>query len=97
MRKLFCMAFTALSLLVCSGAWGATDVEFDVTSTDAGAYTSYCNQTCNVTLKNKTFSAYEWDGAVFPFTASQMCLTPPLAKENGICKSLIPTMAPPSR
>ena len=71
MRKLFCMAFTALSLLVCSGAWGATDVEFDVTSTDAGAYTSYCNQTCNVTLKNKTFSAYEWDGAVFPFTASQ--------------------------
>ena len=65
------MAFTALSLLVCSGAWGATDVEFDVTSTDASAYTSYCNQTCNVTLKNKTFSAYEWDGAVFPFTASQ--------------------------
>ena len=70
MRKLFCMAFTALSLLVCSGAWGATDVEFDVTSTDAGAYTSYCNQTCNVTLKNRTFTAYEWDGTIFPFTAS---------------------------
>ena len=68
------MAFTALSLLVCSGAWGATDVEFDVTSTDASAYTSYCNQTCNVTLQNKTFSAYEWDGAVFPFTASQAVL-----------------------
>ncbi|MBO7102551.1 MAG: hypothetical protein J6W02_02585, partial [Bacteroidaceae bacterium] len=49
----------------------ATDVVFDVTSTDAGVYTSYCNQTCNVTLQNKTFSAYEWDGAVFPFTASQ--------------------------
>ena len=70
MRKLFCMAFTALSLLVCSGAWGATDVEFDVTSTDASAYTSYCNQTCNVILKNRTFTAYEWDGAIFPFTAS---------------------------
>ena len=59
----------AISLLVCSIAQ-ATDVVFDVTSTDAGAYTSYCGQTCNVTLKNKTFAAYEWDGAVFPFSAS---------------------------
>ena len=58
---------------VCSGVQ-ATDVQFDVTSTSAGAYTSYCGQTCNVTLQNKTFSAYEWDGAVFPFTASQEVL-----------------------
>ena len=82
MRKLFCMAFTALSLLVCSGAWGATDVEFDVTSTDAGAYTSYCNQTCNVTLKNRTFTAYEWDGAIFPFTASTEILNATFGEGN---------------
>ncbi|MDO4980439.1 MAG: CotH kinase family protein [Prevotellaceae bacterium] len=82
MRKLFCMAFTALSLLVCSGAWGATDVEFDVTSTDAGAYTSYCNQTCNVTLKNRTFTAYEWDGAIFPFTASTEILNTTFGESN---------------
>lgn len=82
MRKLFCMAFTALSLLVCSGAWGATDVEFDVTSTDASAYTSYCNQTCNVTLKNRTFTAYEWDGAIFPFTASTEILNATFGEGN---------------
>ncbi len=82
MRKLFCMAFTALSLLVCSGAWGATDVEFDVTSTDAGAYTSYCNQTCNVTLKNRTFTAYEWDGTIFPFTASTEILNATFGEGN---------------
>lgn len=70
MEKLLRMAFMALSLLVCTGAWGQTNVEFDVTSTDASSYTSYCGQTCNVTLKNKTFTAYEWDGAIFPFTAS---------------------------
>ena len=82
MRKLFCMAFTALSLLVCSGAWGATDVEFDVTSTDASAYTSYCNQTCNVILKNRTFTAYEWDGAIFPFTASTEILNASFGEGN---------------
>ncbi len=70
MKYLSRVAFMVLSLLVCSIAQ-ATDVLFDVTSTDASAYTSYCGQTCNVTLQNKTFSAYEWDGAVFPFTASQ--------------------------
>ncbi len=74
MEKLLRMAFMALSLLVCSGAWAATNVEFDVTSTDASSYTSYCGKTCNVTLKNKTFTAYEWDGAIFPFTASQEVL-----------------------
>ena len=70
MKYLSRVALMAISLLVCSIAQ-ATDVLFDVTSTNAGAYTSYCGQTCNVTLQNKTFSAYEWDGAVFPFTASQ--------------------------
>ena len=70
MKYLSRVALMVISLLVCSIAQ-ATDVVFDVTSTDAGAYTSYCGQTCNVTLQNKTFSAYEWDGAVFPFTASQ--------------------------
>ena len=70
MKYLSRVAFMVLSLLLCSIAQ-ATDVVFDVTSTNAGAYTSYCGQTCNVTLQNKTFSAYEWDGAVFPFTASQ--------------------------
>ena len=73
MKYLSRVAFMVLSLLVCSIAQ-ATDVLFDVTSTDASAYTSYCGQTCNVTLQNKTFSAYEWDGAVFPFTASQEVL-----------------------
>ena len=70
MKYLSRVALMALSLLVCSIAQ-ATDVIFDVTSTDASSYASYCGQTCNVTLQNKTFSAYEWDGAVFPFTASQ--------------------------
>lgn len=69
MKKLLRVALATLFLLVCRGAQ-ATDVVFDVTSTNAGAYTSYCNQTCNVTLQNKTFSAFEWDGVVFPFTAS---------------------------
>ncbi len=69
MKYLSRVALMAISLLLCSIAQ-ATDVVFDVTSTDAGAYTSYCGQTCNVTLKNKTFAAYEWDGAVFPFSAS---------------------------
>ena len=73
MKYLSRVALMAISLLVCSIAQ-ATDVLFDVTSTDAGAYTSYCGQTCNVTLQNKTFSAYVWDGAVFPFTASQEVL-----------------------
>ena len=70
MKKLLLAALVALSLLVCSSA-RATDVQFDVTSTNANDYTNYCGQTCNVTLKNKTFNAYEWDGAIFPFTASQ--------------------------
>lgn len=70
MKYLSRVALMAISLLLCSIAQ-ATDVVFDVTSTNASAYTSYCGQTCNVTLQNKTFSAYEWDGAVFPFTASQ--------------------------
>ncbi len=73
MKYLSRVALMAISLLVCSIAQ-ATDVVFDVTSTDASAYTSYCGQTCNVTLQNKTFSAYVWDGAVFPFTASQEVL-----------------------
>ncbi len=73
MKTFLRAALAVVFLLVCRGAQ-ATDVQFDVTSTDAGAYTSYCGQTCNVTLKNKTFSAYEWDGAVFPFTASQEVL-----------------------
>ncbi|MBP5570451.1 MAG: CotH kinase family protein, partial [Prevotella sp.] len=82
MKKLLHMAVTALSLLVCSVAWGQTNVEFDVTSTDASAYTSYCGKTCNVTLKNKTFSAYEWDGAIFPFTASQDVLDATFGEGN---------------
>ena len=73
MKYLSRVAFMVLSLLLCSIAQ-ATDVVFDVTSTNASAYTNYCGQTCNVTLQNKTFSAYEWDGAVFPFTASQAVL-----------------------
>lgn len=82
MEKLLRMAFMALSLLVCSGAWAATNVEFDVTSTDASAYTQFCGQQCNVTLKNKTFSAYEWDGAVFPFTASAEILDATFGEGN---------------
>ena len=70
MKYLSRVALMAICLLVCSIAQ-ATDVVFDVTSTNASAYTSYCGQTCNVTLQNKSFSAYVWDGAVFPFTASQ--------------------------
>ncbi|MBQ2339392.1 MAG: hypothetical protein II386_00930, partial [Bacteroidaceae bacterium] len=73
MKHYLCAALAVICLFLCRSA-RATDVVFDVTSTDAGAYTSYCNQTCNVTLQNKTFSAYEWDGAVFPFTASQEVL-----------------------
>ena len=82
MRKLLCMAFTALSLLVSNSVLGQTNVEFDVTSTDASPYTAYCNQTCNVTLKNRTFTAYEWDGAIFPFTASTEILNATFGEGN---------------
>ncbi len=81
MKHYLCAALAVICLFLCRSA-RATDVVFDVTSTDAGAYTSYCNQTCNVTLKNKTFSAYEWDGAVFPFTASQEVLDATFGEGN---------------
>ena len=81
MKYLSRVALMAISLLVCSIAQ-ATDVQFDVTSTNASAYTSYCGQTCNVTLQNKTFSAYVWDGAVFPFTASQEVLDATFGEGN---------------
>ncbi|MBQ2167545.1 MAG: hypothetical protein II447_12300, partial [Bacteroidaceae bacterium] len=81
MKHYLCAALAVICLFLCRSA-RATDVVFDVTSTDAGAYTSYCNQTCNVTLQNKTFSAYEWDGAVFPFTASQEVLDATFGEGN---------------
>ncbi len=56
MKHYLCAALAVICLFLCRSA-RATDVVFDVTSTDAGAYTSYCGQTCNVTLQNKTFSA----------------------------------------
>lgn len=81
MKQLLRAALAAFFLLLCNVAH-ATNVLFDVTSTDAGAYTSYCGQTCNVTLQNKTFSAYVWDGAVFPFTASQEVLDATFGEDN---------------
>ncbi|MBQ2587482.1 MAG: hypothetical protein II570_11195, partial [Bacteroidaceae bacterium] len=81
MKHYLCAALAVICLFLCRSA-RATNVVFDVTSTDAGAYTSYCNQTCNVTLQNKTFSAYEWDGAVFPFTASQEVLDATFGEGN---------------
>lgn len=81
MKQLLRAALAAFFLLLCNVAQ-ATNVLFDVTSTDAGAYTSYCGQTCNVTLQNKTFSAYVWDGAVFPFTASQEVLDATFGEDN---------------
>lgn len=81
MKYLSRVALMAISLLVCSIAQ-ATDVLFDVTSTDAGAYTSYCGQTCNVTLKNKTFTSYAWDGAIFPFSASTEILNATFGEDN---------------
>ena len=81
MKNYLRTALAVIGFLLCRTAQ-ATDVVFDVTSTDAGVYTSYCNQTCNVTLKNKTFSAYEWDGAVFPFTASQEVLDATFGEGN---------------
>lgn len=81
MKQLLRAALAVFFLLLCNVAQ-ATNVLFDVTSTDAGAYTSYCGQTCNVTLQNKTFSAYVWDGAVFPFTASQEVLDATFGEDN---------------
>ena len=81
MKNYLRTALAVIGFLLCRTAQ-ATDVVFDVTSTNAGAYTSYCNQTCNVTLQNKTFSAYEWDGAVFPFTASQEVLNATFGEGN---------------
>lgn len=53
------------------GNAGATDVSFDVKEGNASQYSSYLGQTVNVTLQNRTFTAYEWTGVCFPFSATK--------------------------
>ena len=67
MKKLL---ISTLLVLVC-GQVGAEDVSFDVMNGYASQYTSYCGKTVNVTLFNRTFTAGEWTGVCFPFSASK--------------------------
>ncbi len=64
------LLFVLATLAVCSGV-GATDVEFDVKAGNASQYSDLLGQTVNVTLKNRTFTAGEWTGVCFPFSATK--------------------------
>ncbi len=52
----------------------ADDVSFDVVNGYASNYSSYCGQTCNVTLTNRSFTANVLDGVCFPFSAGKSIL-----------------------
>lgn len=67
MKKLM---ISVLLMLVC-GQVGAENVSFDVKNGYASQYTSYCGTTVNVTLTNRTFTAGEWTGVCFPFSATK--------------------------
>ena len=67
LRSLF---FTAVALLTYASA-GAADVNFDVLNGWASQYSGYSGQTVNITLTNRTFSAGEWQGVIFPFSATK--------------------------
>lgn len=64
------LLFVLAMLAVCSGV-GATDVEFDVKDGSASQYSDFLGQTVNVTLENRTFTAGEWTGVCFPFSATK--------------------------
>lgn len=64
------LLFVLATLAVCSRV-GATDVEFDVKDGSASQYSDFLGQTVNVTLKNRTFTAGEWTGVCFPFSATK--------------------------
>lgn len=63
------------------GAW-ATDVSFDVKDGYASQYNDYLGQVVNVTLTNRTFTAGEWQGVCFPFSANKAQLDATFG-ENG--------------
>ena len=83
MKKLLRLALTAITLFVCSGAW-ATDVTFSVTDGANTDYSSYYGKEVNVTLQNRTFTARQWDFAVFPFSASKSQLDATFGEGNYI-------------
>lgn len=65
-KVLFC-----LTLIATLSVSAQTDVAFDVISGQASSYTQYAGQSCNVTLSNRTFTAGEWTGVCFPFSATK--------------------------
>ena len=70
MSKMKKLMISVLLMLVC-GQVGAENVSFDVKNGYASQYTSYCGTTVNVTLTNRTFTAGEWTGVCFPFSATK--------------------------
>ena len=69
-----------IAMMSIVGAWGQINVEYDVVNdyldyqhkvTDK---TDWRNSTCNVTLKNRTFTGGEWNGICLPFSADKSVL-----------------------
>jgi len=72
MSKMKKLLISTLLVLVC-GQVGAEEVSFDFDVKDgyASQYTSYCGKIVNVRLFNRTFTAGEWTGVCFPFSATK--------------------------
>lgn len=70
-----------IAMMSIVGAW-ATDVSFDVKDGYASQYNDYLGQVVNVTLTNRTFTAGEWQGVCFPFSATKAQLDATFG-ENG--------------
>ena len=72
MSKMKKLLISTLLVLVC-GQVGAEEVsvDFDVKDGYASQYTSYCGKIVNVRLFNRTFTAGEWTGVCFPFSATK--------------------------
>lgn len=69
-----------LAMMSIVGAWGQINVEYDVVNDyldyqhKVTGKTDWSNSTCNVTLKNRTFTGGEWNGICLPFSADKSVL-----------------------
>lgn len=71
MEKLLRMAFMALSLLVCTGIWAATDVSINLATDPWNCYGgTSLNSTYNITYTGRTFEANTWEILCLPFDAN---------------------------
>ena len=65
------MAFMALSLLVCTGIWAATDVSINLATDPWNCYGgTSLNSTYNITYTGRTFEANTWEILCLPFDAN---------------------------